>query len=415
MIGILAAALLGISALLLAIYSYYILVSMAGYRRFFPALPAAPTKSFAIIIPAHNEETVIGSTVASLMNLAYPRRLFDVFVIADNCTDRTAEAAVMKGAIALERHNHDLVGKGHALQWAFDRIRSHKAHDAYIILDADNITSRNLLSKLNNELHAGHEIMQCYLGTKNPNDSWVTRTIHLTYCFMNRFFQLPRERFGLCVPLGGTGVVLTGKILDTYGWSFTSLTEDLELTARLALDGIRVRWVHDAKVYDEKPVDFHSAFKQRQRWMTGHADVMTRYAGKLLWRGLRDRNKVALDAALYLSLPLLMTVWFFLYIAGTVVALRPFGPMTGDLTGWSLGLPGLAASLLFTLWWIMMPLYALKLEGTPPTRYWYTSLVMFGLAWVMLMLFIYGLAKRNDKRWWHTRHSAPPDAGIQLD
>jgi len=143
--------------------------------------------------------------------------------------------------------------------------------------------------------------------------------------------------------------------------------------------------------------------------------VMTRYAGKLLWRGIRDQNKVALDAALYLSLPLLMTVWFFLWVVGTVVLWAPFGLMSGDVSGWSLGTPGFALSVIFTFWWILTPLYALRLEGTPVRGYWYTSLVMFGLAWVMLMLFIYGLAKKNDKRWWHTRHSASLDVGIELD
>lgn len=408
-------ALFGISALLLVVYTYYIVVSMVGYRRFRPAPAANPSKTFAILIPAHNEQAVIGNTLIHLGKLEYPRHLYDIYVIADNCNDRTAELARQGGAHALERRNMDQVGKGYALQWAFEKIRGMKAHDAYVILDADNIVSRNLLYKLNNELHAGHQIAQVYLGTKNPNDSWVTKTIHLTYCFMNRFFQLPRENLGLCVPLGGTGIMITDRILDKYGWTFTSLTEDLELTARLALDGIRVRWVHDARVYDEKPRDFYSAFRQRQRWMIGHADVMTRYAGKLLWKAIRRRNKVAMDAALYLSLPMLMTVWFFLWIAGTVVLWKPFGLMSGYDPVWSLGTPGFAVSILFTFWWILTPLYALKLEGTPVKGYWYTSLVMFGLAWVMLMLFIYGLVKRNEKRWWHTRHSASLDAGIELD
>jgi len=407
-------ALFGMSVLLLAVYTYYIIVSMAGHRRYLPAPAANPSKSFAIVIPAHDEETVIASTLAHLARLDYPRHLYDIYVIADNSSDRTAELARQGGAIVLERSDRDRVGKGYALQWAFDRIRAQRPHDAYVILDADNIVSRNLLSRLNNELHDGHQIAQCYLGTKNPGDSWVTRTIHTSYCFMNRFFQLPRERLGLCVPLGGTGIMITDSVLDRYGWTFTSLTEDLELTARLALDGVRVRWVHDARVYDEKPPDLYSAVKQRQRWMRGHADVMTRYAGKLLWNGLVRRNKVALDAAFYLSLPMLMTIWFILDIAGTIVLMRPFGPVTADMQGWSLGLPGRMVSVAFTLWWLLTPLYALKLEGTPVKGYWYTSLVMYFLAWVMLLLFMYGLVKRNDRRWWHTRHSAPLDAGIEL-
>lgn len=414
MIEIVPLALLGISMLLVLVYSYYIAVSMAGYRRFVPAPDRPPEKKFAIIIPAHNEAAVIGTTVSSLEGLAYPRSLFEVFIIADNCTDGTADLAVAGGATTLERRNAELVGKGHALQWAFQKIRSHKSFDAYVILDADNIVSKNLLSKLNNELLVGHEVMQCYLGTKNPNGSWVTKTIFMTYCFMNRFFQLPRERLGLCVPLGGTGVVISERMLDRYGWSFTSLTEDLEFTARLALDGLRVRWVHDARVYDEKPVDFHSAFKQRQRWMTGHADVMTRYVPRLLWRGVTKRDGVALDAAMYLSLPMLMAVWFILDLAQNLLFLGPFGISAGEQARWSLGMPGFALSIIFTIWWLVLPLYSLRLEGARIRPYWYTSILMYGLAWVMLILFIYGLAKRKDRRWWHTRHSAALDAGIKL-
>ncbi len=78
--------------------------------------------SFALIVAAHNEEIVIDGIVESLKALDYPKELYDIFVVADNCTDKTAKKAREKGAIVYERFNKDKKGKGYALEWMFNKL-----------------------------------------------------------------------------------------------------------------------------------------------------------------------------------------------------------------------------------------------------------------------------------------------------
>lgn len=400
---------------LMVVYFYQIAISFAGFSGFVPAPKRGPKTKFAVIIPAHNESAVIASTIRSVLESNYPRDLFDVIVIADNCADDTAEIARRMGVKVLERTDPFNKGKGQVLKWGFARIRTGDRYEAYIIIDSDNIVSRNFLSRMNNEILNGHNVMQGHLATKNPNDNYVTKTIFATYIYINRFFELSRENLGLCCPLGGTGVCLTEKALKRYGWNYTTLTEDLELTARLAMDGARVRFVHDAKVYDEKPRTLYSALKQRQRWMTGHAAVVKKYLPGLFWTGIRKRDMLSLDASLYLGLPLLMMLWVALDIWRMAFhfhdSVWPGSSTVGDYLGYL----NIIVFVGFAIWWIAIPLIAMRIEGVPIRRYWYTSTLMVIMAWVMLLLFVVGLFKRNQNKWWHTKHIATMDKGVSLD
>ena len=99
------------------------------------------TYRFAVVSCARNEEAVIGQLLDSLQNQRYPRECFDLFVIADNCTDDTAAVARKHGAIVLERQDKGHIGKGYALRWAFERIigRWGDRYDAVVLFDADNL------------------------------------------------------------------------------------------------------------------------------------------------------------------------------------------------------------------------------------------------------------------------------------
>lgn len=264
-----------------------------------------PQKKFALVVAAHNEELVINHVVDSLFKVNYPSELYDVFVIADNCTDRTAEIARSHGAIVHIRENDKLRGKGHALEWMFDRIfKMDSNYDAVAIFDADNLVSPNFLLEMNKQLCKGHKVVQGYIDSKNPYDSWITCSYSIAFWLSNRIFQLPRYYLKLSCSLCGTGFCIDTDILRKLKWGATCLTEDLEYTMKLALNGIKISWAHDAVVYDEKPLTLKQSWRQRKRWMQGHADCASRYLGSLFRQAFSQGDLISLDCALYLFQPI---------------------------------------------------------------------------------------------------------------
>ena len=102
---------------------------------------------FMAIIPAHNEEKVVGNLIASLKRQNYPKELYDIYVIADNCTDNTAKVAKEAGAIVYERFDEEHKTKGYALNWFLkQKIEENAPYDAFCIFDADNIVDENFIS-----------------------------------------------------------------------------------------------------------------------------------------------------------------------------------------------------------------------------------------------------------------------------
>ncbi|HOM42779.1 MAG TPA: glycosyltransferase family 2 protein, partial [Bacillota bacterium] len=158
-----------------------------------------PIKKFAVFIPAHNEEIVIENIVDNLKQLNYPKDSYDIYVIADNCTDNTAAAARAAGANVLERNDNKKRGKGYALQWAFEKVLYDEGsdYDGAVIFDADNLVSMNFLREMNNKLCDGHKVIQGYIDSKNPNDTWITASYSIAFWSTNRLFQCARSFLGM--------------------------------------------------------------------------------------------------------------------------------------------------------------------------------------------------------------------------
>lgn len=147
---------------------------------------------FMAILPAHNEEAVIGNLIESLKNQDYPKELLDIYVIADNCTDNTVKIAKEAGAIVLERHEEDPAKrtKGAALQWFLkQKIEENADYDAFFVFDADNIVDVNFTKAMNKKLCQGEEVVQGYRDIKNPSDSWVSAGYAIFYWTMHRFYH----------------------------------------------------------------------------------------------------------------------------------------------------------------------------------------------------------------------------------
>ncbi len=126
---------------IIVIYTvYYFVLAVIGMWRSRVHKNYTPKNSFAIVVCAHNEEAVVGELVKNLKGLDYPDDLYDIFVVADNCTDKTAEVASAAGANVHERFNKEEVGKGYAMGWMFDRVdKMDRKYDAFLIFDADNL------------------------------------------------------------------------------------------------------------------------------------------------------------------------------------------------------------------------------------------------------------------------------------
>ncbi len=149
----------------------------------------------------------------------------------------------------------------------------------------------------------GYKVVQGYIDSKNPNDSWITGSYSIAFWTANRLFQLARANLGLSNQIGGTGFCMDSETLKELGWGATCLTEDLEFTCKLVLNGHKVGWAHNARVYDEKPLTLKQSWNQRKRWMQGFADVSSRFFTKLIKKAFKERSFVALDCALYTVQP----------------------------------------------------------------------------------------------------------------
>ena len=222
---------------------------------------------FIIALPANNEETVIGNLIKSLKMQDYDKDLFDIYVIADNCTDNTAKIARENGAIVYERFDETKKTKGYALNWFLDKMKDKKDdYDALLVFDADNIVDKNFLNVMNKKLCQGEVLVQGYRDIKNPTDTWVSGGYAIFYWTMNRLYHLARYNMGLSPLINGTAFMVKWDMLIDEGWNTKTLTEDIEFALINISKGVKLGWAKDAIVYDEQPLTFKQSWKQRERW-----------------------------------------------------------------------------------------------------------------------------------------------------
>lgn len=262
---------------------------------------------FMAIIPAHNEEAVVGNLVESLINQDYDKELYDIYVIADNCTDNTAKIAKEAGAIVYERFDEAHKTKGYALNWFLkQKIEENADYDAFFIFDADNIVDKNFTKNMNKKLCQGEDVVQGYRDIKNPTDNWITGGYALFYWMMHRLYHLSRYNLGLSALLNGTGFMVRFDVIKPEGWVTKTLTEDIEFSLKRIIKGKRLGWAVDAKVYDEQPLGFKQSWKQRTRWTVGHIQCIKEYTKPLAIATKENKTLMNLDGLLYIigSIPM---------------------------------------------------------------------------------------------------------------
>lgn len=238
-----------------------------------------PSLRFAIIVPAHDEATVIEACVASLMAQRYRSDLFTVNVVADNCTDDTADRARAAGARAFERNDLDDRGKGAALNWIRDQIGS-EAHDVIVVIDADTIADGGMLAAFAREFESGAAVVQGEYGVLDPESAPTVALRFAALACRHRLRPAGRARLGCSSGLYGNAMAFRTEILHERNWS-GHLVEDAELQLQLLLDGIAVRFAPEARVAAEMPSSWDGAVSQHQRWELGRFQLIRTFGPSL--------------------------------------------------------------------------------------------------------------------------------------
>ena len=364
------------------------LAALCSRRR--SARPASPRTRFLVVIPAHDEEDGIAETVRSCRSVEYPGQLFQVLVVADNCTDRTAAIARREGATVLERRDPLKKSKGYAIEYVIDRLRESgtlESFDAFVIVDADSTVSRGLLRGFAAEVEAGRDWAQCRYAVANPDVSWRTRLMAYAFSLFNGVTLQGQSVLGLGAGLRGNGMCISMRGLQRVPWKSFGLVEDLEYSWSVRVAGGKVAFLPD-EVVNGQMVGHggKAAVSQRQRWEAGRQEVRRRFFLPLLRsRFLNPVRKITslLELIMPPMVPLLAYCLGLLIANATVLLVAsPGGAMAWALAGSSLlmvvavTVHAVSPFLLFGLPWSYLlilpylPFYALwkcmvLLQGRP--------------------------------------------------
>jgi 1,2-diacylglycerol 3-beta-glucosyltransferase len=307
-LGALAAVLAGARAVLAVPVGYLTVLTASAWvvtasRSRRPTQTGAPGSTrFAVLVPAHDEEPVIGATLEALNALDYPAGRDRVHVIADHCTDRTVEIARAAGA---EVHEHvgERRGKGPALAWVIHTLldaADGQAPEVIVVVDADTVVDKGFLREIERAVAAGAEAVQGQYRVRDPDASPAAGLRAAALASRHHLRPLGRTAIGASCGLYGNGMAFTAAVLRGREWS-GHLTEDIELQMELLLDGIRVAYAPDAIVEAEMPTSLEGARSQNERWERGRIELARRYVPRLaraaLSRGARNRI-AATDAVL---------------------------------------------------------------------------------------------------------------------
>jgi cellulose synthase/poly-beta-1,6-N-acetylglucosamine synthase-like glycosyltransferase len=271
--------------------TYLALLTAAGAVQPRRAAPSKPVTRFAVLVPAHDEALGIGVALDSLLALDYPPDLYRVHVVADNCTDDTAEVVRRKGCEAHERRDPTNPGKGPALNWLSDRLEARgDEFDAVAVVDADTSLDAGFLLAMDRAVRAGAQAAQGYYSVREPDASPAATLRYAALACRHHLRPLGRNRLGGSSGLYGNGMVFDRKLMAKRRWS-GHLVEDAEFQNELLLDGHLVHYVPDAVVRAEMPTTMQAATTQNERWERGRLEIARRYVPTLAVRLVTARRR----------------------------------------------------------------------------------------------------------------------------
>jgi peptidoglycan/xylan/chitin deacetylase (PgdA/CDA1 family)/glycosyltransferase involved in cell wall biosynthesis len=330
-----------------------------------------PTHTFAILIPAHDEQQSLPATLRSVIALDYPPDMVRVYVVADNCGDGTATVATEAGVTCMVRNDPDRRGKGFVLAFGLEAIMA-DGPDAVLVLDADCEIDPGALREIDTVFSAGAEAAQLVLRSANADDGPAGYAVAVGDA-VDEFVVAGRDRLGWSVPLHGTGFAVRLSLLRRVPWSAFSVVEDAEYAVRLRAAGVRVRSAAK-RVFCAAPPRVRDLCRQRRRWRWAIL-----HCG---WMGLPRRavrSKPLVLAHLFATAAVTLAVGEskFVWLTGILIVLTAVVYLRAVLT---VGLTWRRITLLLT-----------------------TPLVVARLAWLMVA----GLMQRQPVDWEYTRPGVP--------
>ena len=329
---------------------FYLIVALLKKEKY--SNKEASFHHYAVMICARNEATVIADLLDSIKSQSYPQDLIDVFVMADNCSDNTADIASSRGVHVYTRFNSEKVGKGYALTALMDHIREDypEGFDGYFVFDADNILEHDYIEQMNRKFSDGHEIVTGFRNSKNFADNWISAGNALWFLWQSKYLNYPRYLLGVSCAVSGTGFMFSRKIAEKLGgWPYHMLTEDWEFTFDQVTKGEIIAFCQQAVLYDEQPTSFTVSCRQRIRWCNGLLQVNARYMKKVL-KGIFHGSFSCYDLLFYAPTYFLSVVSLLLNLVLII-----HGAVTGD--GMMIALQSLA--LLFIRMYGMLWLISL--------------------------------------------------------
>lgn len=286
-------------------YLYVLLVVGRTRNKQKPVTNSTILLRFAVAIPAHNEEAVIGTTVAQIRQMDYPPDRFDVHVVADHCTDETAAEAIRAGAEAHSRSDGPRGRKGYAVDWLIRRLLADtRRYDAIAVFDADSRVDPAFLQEISRYLATGAQVVQGRHVIINPHSSRFAALADADMRLNNLIRNQAKENLGLSARLMGDAMVFRREVLAQHPWiGVGSLTEDRDYGIYLVTQGIRIRFAPDAISRGQAVTRWRDATPQRLRWYGGALALQKRYWKVLASLAWKRRDLDALDKLLELSLP----------------------------------------------------------------------------------------------------------------
>ncbi len=249
--------------------SLYLLLGLLA-----PAKKYPETKNrhrYGIVVCARNEEKVIGNLIDSIHKQSYLAEYMEIFVVADNCSDATADICRAKGCTVYERNDPAHARKGYAMQFLFEQIRRDRgldSFDGYVVFDADNLLHPNFMTELNKAFDTGAGVVVGYRNTKNFDTNFISAGYAIHFMASVVTYHRPRVWLKSSTHIAGTGYVIASRLLKD-GWKYTCLTEDTQFTMNTVAAGEYIAFCEEAEFFDEQPYELRVMARQRIRWIKG--------------------------------------------------------------------------------------------------------------------------------------------------
>ncbi len=272
-------------------YAYqFVFIPVVLFRKNKKKEQTSAEHEFAVMICARNEQVVIADLIDSLKSQTYPSEKIHIFVMADNCSDQTAEIAQAHGAKVYTRSDRKNVGKGYALEALMRNLANDykEGFDGYFVFDADSLLEPDYIEQMNITFSEGNDIITSYRNSKNYGSNWISAGYALWFLRESKYLNYARQLLGTSCAVSGTGFLFSRRIAEKIGpWPYHMLTEDIQFSVNQITDGERIAFCKDAVLYDEQPVTFRQSWRQRIRWSRGFLQIFFGYMKGLIQGAFR--------------------------------------------------------------------------------------------------------------------------------